>query len=47
MAMYLVSQLFKVHMVNGVWQVEMHTTEPLVPYISPFEIEIDIAKLKR
>jgi hypothetical protein len=27
-------------------QIEIHTAEPLVPYPSPFEVEIAVAKLK-
>jgi hypothetical protein len=39
------SQLLHIHMVSDVRQIEIHTTELLVPD-SPFEIEIAIAKLK-
>jgi hypothetical protein len=32
---------------NNVRQIEIHTTEPLISYPSPFEVEIAIAKLKK
>jgi hypothetical protein len=35
-----------VHKVSDVWQIRMHTAEPLVPDPSPSEAEIAIAKLK-
>jgi hypothetical protein len=41
------SQLLNVHRVSDVRQVEIHTAEPLVPYPSPFEVEITIENLKR
>jgi hypothetical protein len=40
------SQLLNVHRVSDVTQIEIHTTEPLVPDPSPSEIDIAIAKLK-
>jgi hypothetical protein len=36
-----------VHRVSDVWQIEIHTAEPLVPDPSPFEVEIAIENLKR
>jgi hypothetical protein len=36
-----------VHRVSDVKQIEIHTAEPLVPDPCPFDVEIDIAKLKR
>jgi hypothetical protein len=36
-----------VHSVNDHRQIELHTTEPLVPEPSPFEFEITTAKLKK
>jgi hypothetical protein len=36
-----------VHRVSDVRQIEIHTSESLVPGISPVEVEIDSAKLKR
>jgi hypothetical protein len=41
------SQLQNVHSVSDVREVEIHTTEPLVPEPSHFEVEIAIAKLKK
>jgi hypothetical protein len=41
------SQLLNVHNVSDVTQIEVHAAEPLVPAPSPFEAEIDIAKLKK
>jgi hypothetical protein len=41
------SQLLNVHRVRDVRQIEIQTSEPLVPDPSPFEVEIAIAKLKR
>jgi hypothetical protein len=35
-----------VHRVCDDRQIEIHTTEPLAPDSSPFEVEIAIAKLK-
>jgi hypothetical protein len=40
------SQLLNVHKISEVWQIEIHTAEPLVPNPSSFEVEIAIAKLK-
>ena len=40
------SQLFNVHGVKDVGQVEIHTAEPLVPEPSAFEVELAIGKLK-
>ena len=40
------SQLLNVHGVKGVRQIEIHTTEPLVPGPSAFEIELAIEKPK-
>ncbi|PNF20312.1 hypothetical protein B7P43_G13698, partial [Cryptotermes secundus] len=40
------SQLFNVHWVSDVKQIEMHTAELLVPDPSPFQVETAIAKLK-
>jgi hypothetical protein len=41
------SQLFIVHGVSDVRQIEIHTAEPLIPDPSPSEVEIAIAKLKK
>jgi hypothetical protein len=41
------SQLLKVHKVNDVRQIDVHTAEPLVPGPSRLEVEIAIAKLKK
>jgi hypothetical protein len=41
------SQLLNVHRVSDVRQIEIRTTELLVHHPSPFEVEIDIARLKR
>jgi hypothetical protein len=41
------SLLLNVHRVSDVRQIEIHTTEPLVPDPSPLEVEITIAKLRR
>jgi hypothetical protein len=41
------SQLLNVHMVIDVRQAEIHTDEPLVPELSPSEVEIATAKLKK
>jgi hypothetical protein len=35
-----------VHSVSDVRHIEIHRAEPLVPNPSPFEVEIDIARLK-
>ena len=40
------TQLFNVHGVKDVGQAEIHTTEPLVPEPSAFEVELAIDKLK-
>jgi hypothetical protein len=40
------SRLLNVHNVSGVRQIELNTTEPLVPSPSRLEMEIVIAKLK-
>jgi hypothetical protein len=40
------SQLLNVHQVNDVRQTEIHTTEPLVPEPSAFEVDMAIEKLK-
>jgi hypothetical protein len=39
-------KLLNVHNVSDVMQIEVHTTEPLVPGPSHLEVEIAIAKLK-
>jgi hypothetical protein len=36
-----------VHNVSDVWQIRVHTVEPLVPDPSPFEVETAVAKLNR
>jgi hypothetical protein len=41
------SQLFNVHRVSDVRQIEIQTAEPLLPDPNPFDVEIGIAKLKR
>jgi hypothetical protein len=41
------SQIFNVHNVSDVRQIEVHTAEPLVPGPSRLEVEIAIAKLKK
>jgi hypothetical protein len=41
------SQLLNVHRVGDVRQIEIHTTEPLVPDPSPSEVENAIAKLQK
>jgi hypothetical protein len=41
------SHLPNVHRVSDVRQIEIYTTEPLIPVPSPFQVEIAIAKLKR
>jgi hypothetical protein len=41
------SQLLNVRRASDVRQIEIHTAEPLVPDLSPFEVEVAIAKLKR
>ena len=39
--------MLNVNGVNGVRRTEIHTTEPLVPEPSAFEVEMAIEKLKR
>jgi len=41
------SQLFSVHGVNDVRQIQIHTAEPLVPEPSAFEVEMVIEMLNR
>jgi hypothetical protein len=41
------SQLFNVHNVSDVIQIEVHMTQPLVPGPSRLEVEIAITKLKK
>jgi hypothetical protein len=41
------SQLLNEHGFSDVRQIELHTSVPLVPDPSPFEVEIAIVKLKR
>jgi hypothetical protein len=41
------SHLLNVHNVRDVGQIEIHTAEPLVSGLSPSEVEIAIAKLKK
>jgi hypothetical protein len=41
------SQLLNVYRVSDVRQMEIHSTESLVPEPSPVKVEIDMAKLKR
>jgi hypothetical protein len=40
-------QLLNVHEINDVRQTEIHTSEPLVPKPSSFEVKIAIEKLER
>ena len=40
-------QLLNVHGVNDVRQTEIHTTEPLIPELSAFEVEMAIEEQKR
>ena len=40
------SQLLNVQWVNDIKHIDIHTTEPLVPQPSAFEVELDIEKLK-
>jgi hypothetical protein len=40
------SQLLNVHNVDDVRKIEVHTAEPLVPWLIHLEVEIAIAKLK-
>ena len=40
------SQLFNPHGVSDIRQTEIHTTEPLVPELSAFEVEMAIERLK-
>ena len=39
------SQLLNIHGDNDVRQREIHTTEPLVPETSPFEVELAVKKV--
>jgi hypothetical protein len=41
------SLLLKVHRLSDSRQIEMHAAEPLVPDLSPFEVEIPIAKIEK
>jgi hypothetical protein len=41
------SWLLNVNNVSDVRQIEMHTAEPLVTGLSPFELEIAVSKLKK
>jgi hypothetical protein len=41
------SQLLNVHSASDVMQIQIHTSEPLVPGPSPPEFDIAIAKLKK
>jgi hypothetical protein len=41
------SLLLNVYRVSDVKQIEIHTSEPLVPDPSPFEVEIACVKLKK
>jgi hypothetical protein len=41
------SLLLNVHRASDVTRIEKHTAEPLVHDLSPFEVKIAIAKLKR
>jgi hypothetical protein len=41
------SQLFNVHGVSYIRQIEIHTTEPLVPESSAFKVEMTNEKLKK
>jgi hypothetical protein len=43
----LLLQLLNVHNVSDIRQIEVHTTEPLVPGPSRLEVEIAVAKLKK
>ena len=40
------SQLFNVHGVKDIGQAEIHTSEPLVPEPSAYEVELAIDKIK-
>jgi hypothetical protein len=40
------SHVLNLHRASDVSKKETHTAEPLIPDPSPFEVEIDIAKLK-
>jgi hypothetical protein len=42
-----ISLLLNVHRVSNVRQIEIRTTEPLLPEPSPFEVEIVILRLKK
>jgi len=39
-------QLFDVHGINDVRQIEIHTVDPLVPQLNAFECELATEKLK-
>jgi hypothetical protein len=39
--------LLNVHKVSDIRLIKIHTAEPLIPDLSPVEVEIAIAKLKR
>jgi hypothetical protein len=39
-------QLLNAHRVSDVRRIEIHTAEPLVPDLSPFEVEIATTKFK-
>jgi hypothetical protein len=41
------SKLLNIHNVSDVRQIEIHTTGPLVPCSSHFDVEIAIAKFKK
>jgi hypothetical protein len=41
------SQLLNMHNVHDVRQIEVHTSEPLVPDLNRLEVEIGIAKLRK
>ena len=41
------SQLLNIHEINDIWQTEIHTTEPLVPKPSAFEVKKAIGREKK
>jgi hypothetical protein len=41
------TQSLNVYRVSDIRQIEIHRAEPLIPDLSPFDVEIAIAKLKR
>jgi hypothetical protein len=41
------SQLLNLHNVSDIGQIDVHTTEPLVPGPSRLQVEISVAKLKK